>query len=113
MSFQQSCDNITLKDKHILVARPKTNGIFQKVYDYFWGVDVTLDLNEKIGNNDGNFVSSYGVNYSYSAENVSIRTEGSKVVLKADLYPINGPLVACELDIAPLIKFENGKLQWV
>ncbi|KAF9927256.1 hypothetical protein FBU30_003367 [Linnemannia zychae] len=114
MSFQKYCDNIHLKDRHILAARPKVDGILHKVYDYFFGSDVTLDLDEKIGDVDGQFYYPRGCNFSYQSKDISVRVEGSKVILKASLYhggdetfPVD------ELDLAPLIKFEDGKLQWV
>ncbi|KAF9977699.1 hypothetical protein BGZ73_005209 [Actinomortierella ambigua] len=103
MSFQLTGRGIHLRDGHILVARSLTRSQDEQ--------ETALDLNERIGNNNGHF-DVHGENFSLSAEDISIDPSDTSVILRAQLYTVDRELEWSEVNLAPLISNEDGVLVW-
>ncbi|KAL2131518.1 hypothetical protein VTI74DRAFT_4939 [Chaetomium olivicolor] len=106
MSFHASAQDIRVDDGHILRARlSNANGE---------GVDAEIDLNQFIGNNDGNFEWG-GENFSHSAENITFSLEGgdSVPVLRAGLRNVEGEVVYRDINLAERIGNNDGRFEFV
>jgi hypothetical protein len=106
MSFHASAEDIRVDDGHILRARLRNeNGDM---------VDAEMDLNNHIGNNDGNFEWG-GVNFSESADNISFSIEGgdSVPVLRAGLRDVEGNVQWRDLNLAERIGNIDGNFEFM
>ncbi|KAK4184014.1 cyanovirin-n family protein [Podospora australis] len=104
MSFHASAQNIRVDDGHILRAT-LDNGSGE------W-VDAEFDLNQAIGNNDGNFEWG-GNDFAGSAENISFDIEGDGVpILRAELRDMEGNLQARDLNLAERIGNNGGSFHF-
>ncbi|KAJ5272412.1 hypothetical protein N7478_007537 [Penicillium angulare] len=99
MSFHASASEIELEDDHILKVT------FED------GSESTLDLNQVIGNNDGNFQWG-GENFADSASDIELHREGDDdvPVLRANLGTIDGDENAADINLGERIANEDGEL---
>ncbi|KAJ4288886.1 hypothetical protein N0V88_007219 [Collariella sp. IMI 366227] len=105
MSFHASAQDIRLDDGHMLRARLyNVNGE---------EVDAEVDLNQFIGNNDGNFEWG-GENFSGSAEDINFSLEGDDNVpiLRAGLMNMEGELVYRDINLSERIGNNDGQFEF-
>ncbi|CAG8315683.1 unnamed protein product [Penicillium salamii] len=103
MSFHESSTDIELDDDHILKATLRDeNGDEQKS---------ELNLNEIIGNNDGQFAWGGG-GFLDSADDISFELEGDDnvPVLRAKLKDVEGEEHDADINLAECIGNDNGQL---
>ncbi|KAJ5641958.1 hypothetical protein N7490_005958, partial [Penicillium lividum] len=105
MSFHESASSIELEDDHILKATLRNEDGNEE--------EVTLDLNDIIGNNDGHFCWGGG-NFKESANEIYISIEGDGIpVLRAKLINIEGEGIDADINLAERISNDNGELVFV
>ncbi|OQE24896.1 hypothetical protein PENFLA_c009G03944 [Penicillium flavigenum] len=103
MSFHETASHIELEDGHILKAVLRNEEGDEQ--------ESTLDLNDHIGNDNGQFHWDGGDFYS-SAEDVSFDREGDDEtpVLRARLHDVEGELQDADINLAERIGNDNGNL---
>ncbi|KAK4464388.1 Cyanovirin-N [Cladorrhinum samala] len=103
--FHASAEDIRVDDGHILRARLKTEDGGEH--------DSEIDLNQYIGNNNGNFDWG-GVNFSHSAQNISFSIEGADgvPVLRAELADAEGNYHARDINLSECIGNNNGNFSY-
>ncbi|KGO63538.1 Cyanovirin-N [Penicillium italicum] len=103
MSFHESASNIELEDGHILKAVLRNEDGDEQ--------ESTIDLNNHIGNDNGNF-SWGGGDFQASADNVSFGREGdaSVPILRAVLRDVEGGEHDADINLAERIGNNNGQL---
>ncbi|KAJ5669878.1 hypothetical protein N7462_010948, partial [Penicillium macrosclerotiorum] len=106
MSFHESAVSIELEEGHRLKATLRHGDDEER--------DSELDLNDVIGNNNGEFVWG-GENFKDSAENIEFHREGDDdvPVLRAVLYTIDGEGVSADINLAERITNQDGHLVFV
>ncbi len=97
MSFEQSSSNISLIDDSILYALCRN-------YDQDL-CESKLDLNNHVGNIDGNLTWGKGA-FSHSSKDISL----NGTILSAQCQNSDGFYVYSELDLSPLVANSNGNL---
>ncbi|KAF1831223.1 cyanovirin-N family protein [Decorospora gaudefroyi] len=101
MTFYHSAEDIHIDDGHILKARlQKGDGEWE---------DAEIDLNNHIGNIDGNFTWD-GEGFSHSAENIEFALEGDGdvPVLRATLFDAEGNGETRDINLGERISNEDG-----
>ncbi|KAJ5851394.1 uncharacterized protein N7529_010779 [Penicillium soppii] len=102
MSFHQSATNIELEDDHILKATLRNEEGDEH--------DSTLNLNDVIGNNNGEFLWGGG-GFKESADNISFELEGEgEPILRASLKDVEGEEHRADINLAERIGNNNGHL---
>ncbi|OQE82289.1 hypothetical protein PENNAL_c0037G05506 [Penicillium nalgiovense] len=103
MSFHETASEIELEDGHILKAVLRNEDGDEQ--------ESTLDLNEHIGNDNGQFHWDGG-DFHSSAEDVSLEREGDDDVpiLRARLHDVEGELQDADINLAERIGNDNGEL---
>ncbi|KAF9570364.1 hypothetical protein EC968_001865 [Mortierella alpina] len=101
-NFTETSKNIRITGGHLLQATCQTKDGGYK--------DSTLDLNDFIGNEDGNFQWD-GVNFSQTAEDVQIQV-ATDSTLSAELKARDQHLVPSKLNLDERITNNNGVLQY-
>ncbi|KAE9975381.1 hypothetical protein EG328_003220 [Venturia inaequalis] len=102
MSFALSAENVRVDDGHILRASLRNgNGDL---------VDAEIDLNQFVGNENGNFSWS-GQNFYGSCQNCSFSVEGGAAVpvLRAELRDQDGNFQPRDINLAERIGNNNGQ----
>ncbi|KAJ5104391.1 hypothetical protein NUU61_001738 [Penicillium alfredii] len=117
MSFHASATSIELEDDYVLKAVLRDEDGDEQ--------ESTLDLNDILGNNDGNYdFNCYfttapneilllgGENFKDSAQDISLNREGDDEVpiLRAVLNNVDGEGVEADINLAERITNENGNL---
>ncbi|OJJ81484.1 CVNH domain-containing protein, partial [Aspergillus glaucus CBS 516.65] len=92
---------IRIDGDHVLVAQLKN--------DDGELIDSSIDLDEILGNDDGQFQWGDG-NFSKTADDVELDFEGEVPVLQAQLTEADGSFVPAEINLAERIINENGDL---
>ncbi|KAH7074486.1 Cyanovirin-N [Paraphoma chrysanthemicola] len=105
MTFLSSAEDARIDDGHILRARLRTA-------EGEWN-DSEIDLNNHIGNDNGNFVWE-GEGFSGSAENIyfSIEADGEVAVLRATLFDGDGNGQERDLNLGERIGNNDGNFQF-
>ncbi|OJJ60396.1 hypothetical protein ASPSYDRAFT_42125 [Aspergillus sydowii CBS 593.65] len=105
MSFHESATNIRLEDDHILVADLEN--------EEGESVEATFDLDEVLGNADGQFHWEGG-GFSGSASDISFELEGddSVPVLRATLANEEGEPVEANVNLAERLGNNNGSFNF-
>ncbi|KAF9351216.1 hypothetical protein BGX34_000736 [Mortierella sp. NVP85] len=102
MSFQLTSKDIRLVDNHILVASCQGPEGWH---------DSTIDLDDFIGNTDGEFRTDIDRNFSHSAESVSLIIGQDKVTLLASLRKWDGSWNTAQiLNLSEMISNNGGNL---
>ncbi|KNG50460.1 cyanovirin-n family protein [Stemphylium lycopersici] len=101
MTFYHTAEDIHIDDGHVLKARlQKADGEWE---------DAEIDLNNHIGNDNGNFVWD-GENFSESAEDIhfALEGDGDVPVLRATLMDVEGNGQARDLNLGERISNQDG-----
>ncbi|CBY00831.1 hypothetical protein IAQ61_011742 [Plenodomus lingam] len=105
MTFQHSAEDIRIDDGHILRARLRNaEGELN---------DSEIDLNNHIGNVDGNFVWD-GENFSHSAQDIefTIEADGEAAVLRASLSDAEGNHETRDINLGERISNNDGNFEY-
>lgn len=124
MSFHESANDIELEDGHILKAKLSYGEDEER--------DAEINLNDFIGNDNGQKQASYpnrgyrvntflsgcfcwgGENFKESATNIELSIEGSGIpVLRANLFDVEGEEIEANINLAERISNENGEFVFV
>ncbi|OJJ86772.1 CVNH domain-containing protein [Aspergillus glaucus CBS 516.65] len=105
MSFHLTAEDIVIEDNHILKAQLR-NGDDELV-------ESTIDLNEHLGNNGGNFHWD-GENFSETAQGVHFAIEGDAdvPVLRGNLLGVDGNWDSRDLNLAERVVNNNGQFEF-
>ncbi|KAK0390176.1 hypothetical protein NLU13_3748 [Sarocladium strictum] len=99
-NFHESAQDIHVEDGHVLKA------VLNNVEGE--GVEAEFDLNQIIGNVNGEFVWG-GENFALSAEEISFEIEEDQPILRAQLYNVDGELIDCVLNLTERIGNNDGE----
>ncbi|OQE35390.1 hypothetical protein PENCOP_c013G07719 [Penicillium coprophilum] len=103
MSFHASASNIELEDGHILKAVLRNEDGDEE--------ESTLDLNDHIGNDNGQFQWEGG-DFQSSADDISLELEGDDdlPILRATLNDVDGEGQPADINLSERIGNDNGRL---